>query len=177
MKHAVFYLWVLACQNEGTANILCHTQWVWRINTCLGCGARICKRAARGLRTWQHSAGVATAQVDGDRTQPAGTAAPAIPNPAADLAGKKKVYTTTAESLLFSSSSSEASVVYTLLSGPMVYTLFPCFPRKRVYTIPFLLCDLRAGRQTEKRGVPRWWCILFFPWPRAGWWSQSGSVC
>ena len=53
--------------------------------------------------------------------------------------------------------------MYTLLSGPMVYTLFPCFPRKVVYTIAFLLCDLGVGRQTEKRGVPRWWCILFFP--------------
>ena len=41
--------------------------------------------------------------------------------------------------------------MYTLLSGPMVYTIFPCFP----------LCDLGVGRQTEKRGVPRW-CILFF---------------
>ena len=51
------------------------------------------------------------------------------------------------------------SMVYTLLSGPMVYTLFPCFPRKMVYTIVFLLCDLGVGRQTEKRGVPRWWCI------------------
>ena len=30
---------------------------------------------------------------------------------------------------------SEASTVYTLLPGPMVYTLIPCFPRKMVYTI------------------------------------------
>ena len=53
--------------------------------------------------------------------------------------------------------------MYTLLSGPMVYTLFPCFARNMVYTIAFfLLCDLGVGRQTEKRGVPRWWCILFF---------------
>ena len=29
------------------------------------------------------------------------------------------------------------SMVYTLLSGPMAYTLFPCFPRKMVYTIVF----------------------------------------
>ena len=51
----------------------------------------------------------------------------------------------------------------TLLFGSMVYTLFPCFPRKVVYTIAFfLLCDLGVRRQTEKRGVPRWWCILFF---------------
>ena len=49
--------------------------------------------------------------------------------------------------------------MYTLLSGPMVHTLFPCFPGKMVYTIAFfLLCDLGVGRQTEKRG-----CILFFP--------------
>ena len=54
------------------------------------------------------------------------------------------------------------STVYTLLSGPMVYTLFPLFSRKMVYTIAFLLCDLGVGRQTEKRGFPRW-CILSFP--------------
>ena len=29
------------------------------------------------------------------------------------------------------------SMVHTLLSGPMVHTLFPCFPRKMVYTIAF----------------------------------------
>ena len=28
----------------------------------------------------------------------------------------------------------------------------------------FLLCDLGVGWQTEKRGVPRWWCILFLSW-------------
>ena len=50
--------------------------------------------------------------------------------------GKKKVYTTTVETLLFSFSGSEALMVYTLLSGPMVYTLFR-FPRKMVYTIAF----------------------------------------
>ena len=33
----------------------------------------------------------------------------------------------------------------------------------------FLLCDLGVGRQTEKRGVPRWWCILFFSFaPKLG---------
>ena len=52
----------------------------------------------------------------------------------------------------------------TLLSGPMVYTLFPCFPRKMAYTVAcFFLCDLGVGRQTEKGGVPRWWCIRFYP--------------
>ena len=45
-------------------------------------------------------------------------------------------------------------MVYTLFSGPMVYTLFPCVPRNRVYTIAFfLLCDLGVGRQTEKSGT------------------------
>ena len=38
-------------------------------------------------------------------------------------------------------------MVSTLLSGPMVYTLFPCFPEDMVYTISFLLCDLGVGRQ------------------------------
>ena len=33
-------------------------------------------------------------------------------------------------------------MVYTLLSSPMVHTLFPCFPRKMVSTTVFLLCDL-----------------------------------
>ena len=45
-------------------------------------------------------------------------------------------------------------MVYTLLSGPMVYTLFPCFPRKMVYRIHhsfFLLCDLATDR--ERRGA------------------------
>ena len=30
-----------------------------------------------------------------------------------------------------------------------------------------LLCGLGVGRQTEKGGVPRWWCTLFFPLPTA----------
>ena len=34
-------------------------------------------------------------------------------------------------------------MVYILLSGPM-YTLFPCFPRKRVYTIAFF-CFVTSG--------------------------------
>ena len=45
------------------------------------------------------------------------------------------------------------SMVYTLLSGTMVYILFPCFPRKMVYTIAFFALWPR-GRATdrEKRG-------------------------
>ena len=40
----------------------------------------------------------------------------------------------------------EASVVYTLLSGPMVYTLFPCFHKDMLYTIALLLlCDFGVG--------------------------------
>ena len=59
-------------------------------------------------------------------------------------------------------SGSEASP----LSGPMVYTLFLCFPRKMVYTIVFLLCDLGVGRQTEKGGV-----YSLLPWyPLGGGW-------
>ena len=56
------------------------------------------------------------------------------------------------------------SMVYTLLSGPMVYTLFSCFPRKMVYTIAFFALWPR-GRATdqEKRG-PTVVCLLFFPW-------------
>ena len=37
------------------------------------------------------------------------------------------------------------------------------FPGKWYTPWVFLLCDLGVGRQTEKGGVPRWWCILFFP--------------
>ena len=61
------------------------------------------------------------------------------------ISGKEKVYTTTVEALL-SFSRSDASMVYTLLSGPVVYTLLPCFPRRMAAT-----------------RVTRWWCILFSP--------------
>ena len=44
-----------------------------------------------------------------------------------------KVYTTTVETPLFSFFRVRGSMVYTLLSGPMVYTPFPCL----VYTIAF----------------------------------------
>ena len=42
------------------------------------------------------------------------------------------------------------SMVYTLLSGPMVYTLFPCFPRKLVYTIAFFALWPRGGERPRK---------------------------
>ena len=41
------------------------------------------------------------------------------------LPGKIKVYPTTVEILVLSFSGSEASMVYTLLSGPMEHALFP----------------------------------------------------
>ena len=71
-----------------------------------------------------------------------------------NLTGKKKVYTTTVETLLFFFFRVWGSMVYTLLSGPMVYTLFPCFPRKMVYTTAFFALWPR-GRVTarEKRGA------------------------
>ena len=47
-------------------------------------------------------------------------------------------------------------MVYTLLFGPMVYTLFPCFPRKMVYIIVF--CSVTRAR----RGATVVVCI--FPW-------------
>ena len=55
-----------------------------------------------------------------------------------------------------------------------VYGVYPSFRTYGVYPFPLfsqeigihhsflLLCDLGVGRPTEKRGVPRWWCILFF---------------
>ena len=51
-------------------------------------------------------------------------------------------------------------MVYTLLSGPMVYALFPCFPGK-------WYASVGVRQQTQKGGVPQWWCILFFPWFKA----------
>ena len=66
---------------------------------------------------------------------------------------KEKVYTTV-QTLLFFFFRVWGSMVYTLLSGPMVYTLFPCFPRKkRENTIAFFALRPR-GRATdrEKRG-------------------------
>ena len=43
--------------------------------------------------------------------------------------------------------------MYTPLSGPMVYTLFPCFPRKMVYTIAFCWSVTSAsGDKPRKEG-------------------------
>ena len=72
----------------------------------------------------------------------------------ASSSGKKKVYTTTVESLLFFFFWVWGSTVYTLLSGPMVYTLFPRFPRKMVYAIAFLRCDLGVGATDREKGGP-----------------------
>ena len=82
------------------------------------------------------------------------------------LAGKEKsIHHHRGNPPFFCCSGSGASMVYTgchaLLSGPMVYTLVPCFPRKMVHTIAsFALWP----RQTKKGRVPRWWRILFFSW-------------
>ena len=75
--------------------------------------------------------------------------------------------TTTLDTLFFYSSGSGASTVYTL-SGPMLYTLCPGFPKDIVYTIAadqgntidhllFWLCDQapRGQGQTKRGGVPR----------------------
>ena len=55
---------------------------------------------------------------------------------------KREVYTTTVETLPFSGSG--ASVVY-IISGPMVYTLFPCCPKQMVYTIAFFCTVTSRG--------------------------------
>ena len=52
---------------------------------------------------------------------------------------KIKVYTTTVETLLFSFSGSEASVVYTLLPGLVAYTLSLVFSREWYTPDLFLL--------------------------------------
>ena len=55
--------------------------------------------------------------------------------------------------------------MYTLLSGPMVYTLFPCFPRKRVYTIAFFFCSatMGSGDRPRKEGFDGGGVYSFFP--------------
>ena len=50
----------------------------------------------------------------------------------------------------FSFSESEASMVFALLSGPMVYTLFPCYPKDMVYTIA-LFCSVTSGSGDRPR--------------------------
>ena len=78
-------------------------------------------------------------------------------------AGKKKVHTTTVETLLFSFSGSEALWRIPSFRTYGVYP-FPLFSQENgIHHSFFLLCDLRITRQTEKGGVPRWWSILFFP--------------
>ena len=77
--------------------------------------------------------------------------------------GKKKVYTTTVETLRFSFSGSEALWCIPFFPDLWCIPFSLVFPGKGYTPQLFLLCDLRVGRQTEKRGVPRWWCILFFP--------------
>ena len=36
-------------------------------------------------------------------------------------------------------------MVYTLLSGPMVYTVFPCFPKEMVYTTIAFFVSVTSG--------------------------------
>ena len=55
-------------------------------------------------------------------------------------------------------------MVYTLLSGPMVYTVYPLplFSQENGIHHSFLLCDLGVGRQTEKEGCHGRGALLFF---------------
>ena len=75
--------------------------------------------------------------------------------------GKKKVYTITVETLPFFSGFESS----TLLSGPTVYTLFPCFPRKMVYTIAFFfaLWTLGSGDRPREEGCHVDGVHSFFP--------------
>ena len=79
--------------------------------------------------------------------------------------GKKKVYTTTVETLLFFFLWVRGSMVYTLFFWTYGVYPFPLFSRKRVYTIAcFFFCSVTWGSgDRPEGGVPRWWCILFFP--------------
>ena len=70
------------------------------------------------------------------------------------LPREEKVYTTSVETHFFFVQV-WGFMVYTLPSGPMVYTLFPCFPKKMVYTLVFF-CSVTSGSgdRPRKRGVP-----------------------
>ena len=73
--------------------------------------------------------------------------------------GKKKVYTTTVETLLCCFSGSEAPMVYSLLSEPMVYTVF-LSQENGIHHSFVLLCDLGVGRP-KKEGCHGGVCSFF----------------
>ena len=54
-------------------------------------------------------------------------------------------------------------MVYALLSGPVVHTIFSCFPKEMVYTFAFFALRPRGVSGNEGGGTPRRWCILCFP--------------
>ena len=71
----------------------------------------------------------------------------------ASLQGGKKKTPPLRNPLFFEFFGSEASMMYTLLSEPMVYTLFSCFPRKMVYTMAsFSLWARGSGERPGKEG-------------------------
>ena len=89
---------------------------------------------------------------------------------------KKKVYTTTVETLLFSFSRSKALWCIPFFPDLRCIPFALVFPGEWYTPWLFLLCDLGVGRQTEKRGVRRWRCILFFfPWKEAS--RDVGDSC
>ena len=54
--------------------------------------------------------------------------------------------------------------MYTLLSGPIMYTLFHCFPRKMVYTIAiFGSVTSGSGERPRKEGCHGGGVYSFFP--------------
>ena len=72
-------------------------------------------------------------------------------------------------------------MVYSLLSGPMVYTLFPCFPRKMVYTmVHSFFCSVTSGSGNRPR---KGGChgggmySFFFPWNKHKFKSVVGKCC
>ena len=56
-------------------------------------------------------------------------------------------------------------MVYTLLSGPMVYTVFPCFPRKTRDTPQLFFCPVTpgSGDRPRKEGCHCGGGCSFFP--------------
>ena len=77
-------------------------------------------------------------------------------------ARRKRLHTTTVETLLFSVSGSEASMLYNLISGPMVYALFPCFPKDAVYAIAFF-CSATSGSGDRPREGRHGGGVFLFP--------------
>ena len=85
-------------------------------------------------------------------------------NPGPRMFREEKICTTTVETQFSLFFGVWGSLVYTLFSGPMVYTLFPCFPKAMVHTIIFFaLRPRRRATDRERRGATMV-VYIFVPW-------------